>query len=675
MLMHPLARRALFALSLATISLPALAASEKYEVILGGRPVGGLTADTEGQTTSIVYDYKNNGRGPTMQEKLSVNAAGLPTSWTVTGSTTFGSKVDERFALTGDRAEWTDATGAGNALMRTPAIYVSQFGSPWSLGLYARALLKAGNRMAALPGGTLKLEKIADVKAGDTPVAAYAISGIDTEPMTLFLDGKQELFAVASPDFAVIRAGHAADEAKLRQLVEQWDTQRMVDYQKQLAHKPAGNLRITNVRVFQPATASLSAPASVVVRGDRIVAVEAADARAPGETLVDGKGGTLLAGFTDMHAHLGQNSALSNIAAGITTVRDMGNTDDVLDKLVQRIDSGELAGPSVVRSGFIEGTSKTNAEGGTTVSTEKEALAAVDKYADRHFFQIKIYSSMNPAWVPAMAKEAHARGLRVAGHIPAFTTTDDMLNAGYDEITHINQMMLNWVLKPGDDTRTLLRITALKRLDGFDLDSPAPKKTLALVKEKGAAHDPTLVIMEHAMLGRTGESSPATADWIDHMPVNARRDLKQAMLDVSNPADDKAYRGAFDTAMEVVRRLNAQGTFIVPGTDMGGDFWYHRELELYTKAGMTNAQVLKRATADVQDYMGRGKDYGAITPGMKADFMLLPGDPVTDIKAINQIAMVVKNGTVYFPAEIYDKMGVQPFAAPPAVSGAGFARR
>ena len=430
MLNNGLARRALIALSLATISLPALAASEKYAVILGGRPVGALTADTEGASTSIVYDYKNNGRGPTMAEKLSVDAAGLPVSWTVTGSTTFGSKVDERFQKTGDRAEWTDATGTGNALVKTPAIYVSQFGSPWSLGLYARALLTHGNRMAALPGGTLKIEKIADVMAGNTPVAAYAISGIDTDPVTLFLDAKKELFAVATPDFAVIRDGHAGDEAKLRQLVEQWDTKRMVDYQKQLAHKPAGNLRIINVRLFQPATGALSAPASVVVKGDRIVAVEAADARTPGETLVDGNGGTLLAGFTDMHGHLGQNSALSNIAAGITTVRDMGNTDDVLDKLVARINSGELAGPSVVRSGFIEGTSKTNAEGGTTVSSEREAVAAVDKYADKHFFQIKIYSSINPAWVPAMAKEAHARGLRVAGHIPAFTTTDDMLNAG-----------------------------------------------------------------------------------------------------------------------------------------------------------------------------------------------------------------------------------------------------
>lgn len=679
MLYHIAARRALAApclaiLCLAAVSLPAMAASEQYSVIFGGRPVGTLDADSNGAATRITYDYKNNGRGPTMAEALTVDSAGLPTSWKVTGTTTFGSKVSESFARTGNRAEWTDATGSGNALIGTPALYISQFGSPWSAGLYARALLQSGNRMAALPGGTVKLEKIAEVQAGDTPVTAYALFGIDSDPTTLFLDRQQQLFAVASPGFAVVRKGAEGSEQQLRDLVAKWDTERMAQYQQSLAHRPATALRITNVRLFQPETGTLSAPSSVVVKADRITAVEPASAPSrPGETLIDGNGGTLLAGFSDMHGHLGQDSALSNLAAGITTVRDMGNTDAVLDKLVERIESGELAGPSVVRSGFIEGKSATNAEGGTTVTTEAEAVAAVQKYADKGFFEIKIYSSINPAWVPAMAKAAHARGLKVVGHIPAFTTTDAMLGAGYDEITHINQMMLNWVLQPGDDTRTLLRITALKRLAGFDLDSPAPRKTLALVKEKGAAHDPTLVIIEHLALGRTGESSPATAGWIDHMPVNTRRDLKQAMLDVSTPEDDKAYRGSFETAKEVVRRLNQQGTLILPGTDMGGDFWYHRELELYTQVGMTNAQVLKRATADTQDYMGRGKDYGRIAPGMKADFMLLPGDPLADIKAINAIAMVVKNGTVYFPTEIYEKMGIQPFTTAPVVSGAPFA--
>ena len=68
---------------------------------------------------------------------------------------------------------------------------------------------------------------------------------------------------------------------------------------------------------------------------------------------------------------------------------------------------------------------------------------------------------MNPAWVPAMVKEAHVLGMRVAGHVPAFATADQMIGAGYDEMTHINQFVLGWVIGPQEDTRTLFRLTAL----------------------------------------------------------------------------------------------------------------------------------------------------------------------------------------------------------------------
>ncbi len=157
--------------------------------------------------------------------------------------------------------------------------------------------------------------------------------------------------------------------------------------------------------------------------------MDAPDARADGETVVDGSGGTLTAGFNEMHAHLGQSDALLNLMAGITTVRDMGNDDPVLDKLVARIEGGELAGPRVVRSGFIEGKSETNAQATVVVDNEADAVKAVQDAAKRGVFQI-LYTSVNPAWVPAMIREAHKLGLRVAGHIPAFTTTDAMLEAG-----------------------------------------------------------------------------------------------------------------------------------------------------------------------------------------------------------------------------------------------------
>ena len=168
---------------------------------------------------------------------------------------------------------------------------------------------------------------------------------------------------------------------------------------------------------------------------------------------IDGGNGTLVPGMFEMHAHLDQEDALLNLLSGITSVRDMGNTNDVLDGLIARIDAGTIAGPRVTRSGFIEGKSPFNANNGIVVDSEAAALDAVRWYGARGYWQIKIYNSINPAWVPAMVQEAHRLGMRVAGHVPAFATADAVIAAGYDELTHINQFMLGWVLQPGEDTQ------------------------------------------------------------------------------------------------------------------------------------------------------------------------------------------------------------------------------
>ena len=100
-----------------------------------------------------------------------------------------------------------------------------------------------------------------------------------------------------------------------------------------------------------------------------------------------------------------------------------------------------------IPSGFIEGRSPYSARTGFIAETLPEALRDVHWYADRGYIQIKIYNSMNPEWVKPLAAEAHALGLRVVGHVPAFTTPDRMIEDGYDEITHINQLMLGWLIK------------------------------------------------------------------------------------------------------------------------------------------------------------------------------------------------------------------------------------
>jgi imidazolonepropionase-like amidohydrolase len=666
---------ALLSSAAAQAQAQAQAQTERFSVFSGGDKVGRVDIERSGDTFKVVYDVKNNGRGPTIAETLQLGADGLPQQWRIKGATTFGSKVDERFDLRAKRATWTDSTGKGSATLSEPTLYVGQSSSPWALGVYARALLKdPDQRLPALPGGTITLQKAAAVTVNGTPGAVnttvYELGGLDLQPSDLLLDDAGNLFAFVTPDSIVIRAGYEAEEQRLRELAAKWSTDRYVKIQKNVARRYQAPVRIRNVRVFEPETGSLSQPKAVLISGRHISAVEPLDSPStPGEITIEGAGGTLLPGMFEMHAHLSQNDALLNLAAGVTSVRDMGNDNAVLDQLIANIDNGTIGGPRITRSGFIEGKSPFNASEGILVDSEAKAVEAVRWYAARGYWQVKVYNSMNPAWIPAVVQEARRLGLRVAGHVPAFSNADAMLQSGYDEITHINQFMLGWVLQPEEDTRTLLRLTALRRLQQLDLNSDKVRRTLDLMVERKIAIDPTLGVHEQLTLNRNGQVPPGAVDYLDHMPISVQRSAKQALADASAPADDKAYRAAFEKIIGTVKMLHERGVFIVPGTDTGGALTYHRELELYQRAGMSAAQVLRRATLDMARYLRQDQQLGSIEKGKLADFFLVPGNPLEDLKAIKTISMVVKDGTVYFPSEIYPQFGIRPFADKPKLTG------
>ncbi len=407
----------------------------------------------------------------------------------------------------------------------------------------------------------------------------------------------------------------------------------------------------------------------MLVNGRSISSVQAVNTPpTPDETVIDGAGGTLVPGMFEMHAHLAESGALLNLLAGVTSVRDMGNNNSVLEVLDRRIVAGEVAGPRIVRSGFIEGKSPFNANNGFVVDSEARALETVRWYAARGYPAIKIYNSINPQWVPAMVAEAHELGLKVMGHIPAFTTADAMVASGYDEVTHINQLALGWIIKPGEDTRTLFRLTALGRLKDLDLDSAPVQSTLDAMKDQRIALDPTIGILENLLLNRDGSVAPGARDYVANMPIGVQRDLKQAWSNPDTFGGDAAARVAFDKLIDVLRRAHAKGIFIVPGTDTGGSFTYHRELELMTETGFTPAAALSRATLEMARYLGMEQTTGSIERGKLADFFLIPGDPTKDIKAIKSISLVAKDGVFYLPSEAYPRLGIKPFVAAPQIA-------
>lgn len=664
-------QRLIAVFSLFVCSAVALADTERFVVYRQDVNIGRVVAETRGNTVKVEFDVKDNGRGPTVAETLTLDASGMPGSWRITGTQTFGGKIDEFFDKKDDKASWRDSAGPGTA-KGAPQLYVAQSASPWALQLYARAILRAGKAIEVLPGGTIALTKGERLtlrgKDGELAVTRYDLTGLEFSPTIMLLDDAERLIALPSPGGGLIREGFEAENPRLQKLVAEWQGARWAEIQRSTAKKFAGPVRIKNVRVFDPAARQLTGPVAVILSGRSISSVQAVDTpTTPGETVIDGAGGTLVPGMFEMHAHLGESGALLNVLAGVTSVRDMGNSNSVLEALDRRIVAGEVAGPRIVRGGFIEGKSPFNSNNGFVVDSESRALEIVRWYAARGFPSIKIYNSINPQWVPAMVAEAHKLGLKVMGHIPAFTTADAMIASGYDEVTHINQLALGWIIKPGEDTRTLFRLTALGRLSGLDLDSAPVQSTLNAMKEKGIALDPTIGIHENLLLNRDGSIAPGALDYFANMPIGVQRDLKQAWSNPDTFGGDAKARVAFDKLMDLLRRAHAKGIFIVPGTDTGGSFTYHRELELMTQAGFTPAEVLARATLDMARYLGMDQTTGSIERGKLADFFLIPGDPTKDIKAIKTISLVAKDGVFYLPSEVYPRLGIKPFVAEPLI--------
>jgi Amidohydrolase family len=652
----------------------ARAGTERFAILSNGETVGHIVATGDAHSVDVDYFVDNNGRGPKHKEHVVLGPSGVPIDWSIKGTSLMGGSVDERLTWKEGVEKWTSQADAGEVRAAAPQLYVGNDASPWASGLYAQLLLKSASRsIDVLPRGTMQLEKLRPVTLGSGAAAknfdAYMLSGIELTPEILLMDRQGKLFAQLSGEI-IVRQGFETQYEALKNLGESLTLERLQAIQKRTAHAYDVPIRIQNVRLFDPQSLTVGPLKSVAVYRGLITAVEPLTGNAPAadEVIIDGGGGTLVAGLHDMHAHNSLWSGAFYLAAGVTTTRDMGNVNSVLLDLVKRLDAGEVPGPHIIRSGFIEGRSPYSARLGFIPETLEEGLRDVHWYADRGYIQIKIYNSMTPDWVKPLAAEARGLGLRTVGHVPAFATPDRMIEDGYNEITHVNQLMLGWLIQPGEDTRTPLRLTALSRAADLDLAGAPVRHTIDLMKNHQVGLDTTAVIVERLMLSRAGQVAEGDAPYLDHMPIGYQRYRRRSFVNFKDEAEKARYDKAFAKVLEVMALLHHEGIPLWPGTDDTTGFTVHRELELYAKIGMTPAEVLRAATFDCDRYLSRDQQYGSLERGKRADFFLVPGDPSKDISAIREIRLVMKDGVIYYPQEIYQAIGIRPFAAPPPIT-------
>jgi hypothetical protein len=583
----------------------------------------------------------------------------------VSGNDYLKAPVDEHFAVENGQSHWKSTSENGNSPVS--GFYVSNNGPAAEAAFLVVALQKAkGAALKLLPAGQARLERMTDVTLEDhgqrLHVTEFAVTGLSFEPQTVWLDDDGHLFGFPGKWFAILREGWESKNDQLYALDRAAEDARFARLARELAQHPDHAIAVEHVRLFDSEHAFIREDQTVVIDGERIAMVGASGSvNVPKDAQrIDGTGKTLLPGLFDMHVHAQAVDGLLHIASGVTTVRDMGNDIDELKHLQGQWDSGTAIGPRVWKAGFIDGRGPFQAPTGLYADSVEEAQAAVNRYADLGYFQIKVYSSLKPELIPAIVKTAHARGLRVSGHIPNGMIASQFVEDGADEVQHINFIFLNFLAPQVKDTRTPERFTAVgANAAKLDLQSKEVNDFIALLQKHHTTVDVTLATFEGMFTGRPGMVSPDYAAVLSRLPAQVQRGAYTGGLPVTRE-NDQLYKDSYDAMLRMTKRMYDAGIPILAGTDATPGIMLHRELELEVRAGIPAAKTLQIATFNAARLLKQENELGSIAPGKRADVVLVEGNPVEHISDIRRCRLVMKNGVLYRSADVYAAVGIKP---------------
>ncbi len=634
-----------------------------YQVVFGKKLAGyhKSSRDAEG-VYHFEFEYNDRGRGPHLEEAIRLDAEGFIEELNITGHNYLKDTVNENFLISGNEYQWKSTTEEGTASTKTKAFYSSFNGTYGSTELMVQKLLEQPDEpLKTLPGGTIKVTGREDKTLRDSlNLTLLELTGSSFTPFYVWLDENNRLFASVYSWMSVIREGYTSMIEELLTIQFEKEDAFYKKLAEELTQLPEQAVVIKNVNLFDARSGEMIPDKSVVVRGNRIEEVLDGSESTPKEaTVIDGSGKSLLPGLFDMHVHISKIDGILNLAAGVTSVRDLGNAL-MLPDMKNSFDKNDLIGPRVVlMSGFIDKAGPFAGPTGKIVNSLEEGLEAIDFYYERGYGQIKLYSSIEPEWVKPLADKAHERGMRVSGHIPAHMLAEDAVKSGYDEIQHTNMLVLNF-LSDTIDTRTPLRFTMVgDHAHRLDLQGPEFQAFVQLLKEKNITIDPTISIFEGMLTGEPGKPSPIMEPILERLPIEVQRSAFSGGLPKEGERAS-TYPASFRKMLDMIRVLYESGVTIVPGTDAMAGFAYHKELENYVKAGIPAAEVLKIATLGSASVIGLQDQLGSIEKGKLADLILVDGNPAENISDIRRVELTIKDGKIYRSAELYEAIGVLP---------------
>ncbi len=376
------------------------------------------------------------------------------------------------------------------------------------------------------------------------------------------------------------------------------------------------------------------------------------------DQVIDGKGAYVYPGLAEFHSHIptaeNGNTQLQEeamwlyLANGVLRVRGMiGHASHLA--LKERIASGELDGPRL----FLSGPSFR----GSSVSSPEQAAQMVRDQKAAGYDHLKLHPGLKMDEFLAIATTANQVGIPFGGHVSLDVGLKASLENGYKSVEHMDGYIealipdYSRVLDPeiaGPFSMLLVEEADMNRLP----------ELVDLTLETGAWMAPTLTLFDRYFGFKPAEeyrnipemkymSAQQVQSWINAKTPHERsgiltRENVQPYLDFRN----QLFMTLHEAGVPMLMSSDSPQVFNVPG------FSIHHEIDLMSKAGMSNYEILKSGSVNPARYFGQEGNWGVMKVGASADFVLVKSNPLEDLETLKNPVMVVMKGEIYDQQEL-----------------------
>ena len=617
------------------------------------------------------FRFKDRFTEVPLTTKLEFASDLTPRSLEIKGKNSRLTVIDDTVTVSGDTVHIRESDKTRDEAKPAQYFLIAGYAPTTAQMMLMRYWLAHGSpaTLKTFPSGEVHIEDrgtdVIEIDGKNHALHRYSIGGLIWGHETVWLDDQKQLAAVVTVDaefdhFEAVRNGL---EAALPTLVAHAGSDQMAglaEMAQHIAGRRTGMLAFAGATLVDGTGKPPVKDSVVVVDGDRILAAgPRKKVQIPsGAIVIDVTGKTILPGLWDMHAHFEQVEwGPIYLAAGATTVRDCGNEFEYITSVRDAIRNGRGLGPRILAAGVVDGAGPA-AIGMQRVNNADDAKKWVDRYHDAGFQQMKIYSSMTEPNVAAVATEAHRLGMTVTGHIPEGMTLYQGVNAGMDQVNHI-QYVAGIMTPPPASGEKPDRAKRLQASAAIDLNSPESKKALAFIKEHHTVIDPTVALMETVFMVSPTHPVSSFEPGVERIAPQLKTLFAGA--DGPPPAMQEVAQKTFQNYLSIIGALHKEGVPIVAGTDQDvPGFSLYRELELYVKAGFTPMEAIQAATLVPARVMGLDQKLGTVEAGKEADLIVLKSNPLDSISNIRTVERVVTGGTLYETAPLWESVGFQP---------------